>query len=196
LAGAQGAGYLSGMRALSRALWFLWCPLVALSGCANPELGGETGSEDPKAPGEVLGFYALSGKLTDDSCGAESLNAPGEWSFEVKLSRDRGTLYWLNGREGIVGEIDAAGSFSFETHVDKTLAERRGAAKGCTMRRSDIASGALSNAGEAVSMKLSYAFEAIADSDCTEFTTGTDGQPVALPCSMTYTLSGSRVSAE
>jgi hypothetical protein len=185
------------MRALSRALWLLWCPLIGLGGCANPgELGGETGNEDPRAPGEVLGFYALSGKLTQDDCGAESLNAPAEWSFEVKLSRDRGTLYWLNGREGIVGEIDDAGSFSFETHVDQTLAERRGAAKGCTMRRSDIAAGALSSGDNALSMKLSYAFEAIADSDCTEFTTGTDGQPVTLPCAMTYTLKGVRLSAE
>src|SRR5688500_2817090 len=112
------------MRALSRALWLLSCQLVWLGGCANP---GELGSEDPKAPGEPLGLYALSGKLTADDCGAESLHAPSEWSFEVKLSRDRGTLYWLNGREAIVGQIDDAGTFELETHLDLRLAEQRGA---------------------------------------------------------------------
>ncbi len=181
------------MRAFSRALWFLWCPLLALGGCANP---GELGSEDPKAPGEVLGFYALSGKLTDDSCGAESLNAPDEWSFEVKLSRDRSTLYWLNGREAIVGQIDDAGSFGFETHLDLELAEQHGAAKGCTVRRSDAAAGALSEGDAALSVKLSYGYEALSDSDCAEFATGTDGLPLALPCSMTYTLAGARVSTQ
>jgi len=180
------------MRALSRALLLLSCALAA-SGCANP---AELGSEDPKAPGEVLGLYTLSGRLTEDDCGAESLNAPPEWSFEVKLSRERSTLYWLNGREAIVGEIDDAGSFSFETHLDLKLAEARGAAKGCTVRRSDGAVGSLTSSDDALSVKLSYGYAATTGSDCSEFATGTDGMPQALPCSMTYTLAGARVSAE
>jgi hypothetical protein len=113
-----------------------------LGGCVAP--GGELGDENPKAPGEVLGLYAVAGTLGDDTCGAESLSAPSEWSFEVKLSRDGSTLYWLNGREAIVGEIDKSGGFSFETHLSQTVAERRGAAKGCTIVRRDRARGSLS----------------------------------------------------
>lgn len=181
------------MRALTRALRLLSLALIGASGCANP---GELGDEDPKAPGEVLGFYTLSGKLSDDSCGAESLNAPSEWSFEVKLSRDGSTLYWLNGREGIVGTIDKSGSFEFATHLDLPLAEARGAVKGCTIVRTDSAAGALASSAESLDMKLTYAYRAKADSDCSEFTTGTDGMPQVLPCSLTYTLGGQRVAAE
>lgn len=152
----------------------------------------QTESQDPKAPGEALGFFAVDGKLADDSCGAESLSAPAEWSFEVKLSRDGSTLYWLNGREAIVGEIDASGSFAFETHLDLPLVRRRGAAKGCTIVRRDSANGALRDA--AFSAQLSYAYQATADSDCTELTTGVDGMPEALPCKLTYSLSGARVA--
>jgi hypothetical protein len=186
------------MRAFSRAFWLLSCQLGCLGGCANP---GELGSEDPKAPGQPLGLYALSGELTADDCGAESLNAPSEWSFEVRLSRDRSTLYWLNGREAIIGQIDDDGSFEFETHLDLRLAEQRGAAKGCTVRRSDAAAGTLTQADHALSMKLSYGYAATTGSDCSELVgiaapTNHEGAPQALPCSMTYTLAGTRLAVE
>jgi hypothetical protein len=186
------------MRAFTRDFGRLSFALVAtltLSACVNAG-DSELGHEDPKAPGEVLGFYTLSGKLSDDSCGAESLNAPSEWSFEVKLSRDGSTLYWLNGREGIVGTIDKAGSFSFATHLDLPLAQARGSVIGCTIVRTDSAAGELASSEESLSMKLTYGYTAKAGSDCAEFTTGTDGMPQVLPCAMTYTLHGERVASE
>jgi hypothetical protein len=176
-----------GMRAPTRAFRVLFVCALTSSGCM--QLGEQTTeNQDPKAPGEVLGFFAVDGKLADDSCGAESLNAPGEWSFEVKLSRDGSTLYWLNGREAIVGEIDKAGGFAFETHLDLPLVQRRGAAKGCTIVRRDSASGTLRDA--AFSAQLSYAYQATSDSDCSEFASGTDGMPEALPCKLGYSLRG------
>lgn len=154
------------------------------------ELGQETEQQDPKSPGEVLGFFSVDGTLQDDSCGAQSLNAPENWSFDVKLSREGSTLYWLNGREGIVGDIDDGGAFSFETHVDTKLAERRGAAKGCTIVRRDLASGSLK--GSALRGELTYAYSQTSDSDCSEHVTGTDGTPFGLPCSLTYSLTGAK----
>jgi hypothetical protein len=150
----------------------------------------QTEHQDPKAPGEVLGFFSVDGTLQDDSCGAESLNAPEKWSFDLKLSRDGTTLYWLNGREGIVGDIDSKGAFSFETHIDNKLAERHGAAKGCTIVRRDLASGSL--AESTLRGKLTYAYSATSDSDCSEFTTGVAGMPLALPCSLSYSLRGTK----
>jgi hypothetical protein len=179
------------MRAATRAFAVLLVGAVACSGCI--QLGDQaTENQDPKSPGEVLGFFAVDGKLSDDSCGAESLSAPAEWSFEVKLSRDGSTLYWLNGREAIVGEIDKAGSFAFETHLDLPLVKARGAAKGCTIVRRDSASGALDDS--AFEGKLSYSYQEASGSDCSELTTGTDGMPEALPCKLTYSLSAVRVS--
>jgi len=153
---------------------------------------GETEHQDPKAPGEVLGFFAIDGKLSEDSCGAESLSAPDKWSFEVKLSRDGSTLYWLNGREAIVGDIDKTGGFSFETHIDLPLSEPHGAAKGCTIVRRDSASGSLDDS--ALNAKLTYQYAATTTSDCSEFTTGSAGMPEALPCKLSYKLSGARIA--
>ena len=176
------------MRIPTRAFRVLFVCALASTGCM--ELGQQTEQQDPKAPGEVLGFFAVDGTLQDDSCGAESLNAPEKWSFDLKLSRDGSTLYWLNGREGIVGDIDDSGAFSFETHLDTVLAQRRGAAKGCTIVRRDLASGSLK--GSALSGKLTYAYAQTKDSDCSEFATGVDGAPLTLPCSLSYSLKGAR----
>jgi hypothetical protein len=156
----------------------------------------ELGDEDPKEPGEALGFFSVDGKLTEDTCGAESLRAPEKWSFEVKLSRDGGAFYWLNGREAIVGEIDDAGRFGFQTHIDVKVAERRGAFKGCVMVRSDTASGALKKSDAELSGELSYAYGEKRGTDCSEFQTGADGMPSLLPCALTYSLTGKRVSDE
>jgi len=91
---------------------------------------------------------------------AESLSAPAKWDFQVKLSREGSTLYWLNGREAIVGDIDKSGRFAFETHLDVPLADTHGAAKGCTIVRSDSASGALDNAESSFKGALTYAYAA------------------------------------
>jgi hypothetical protein len=180
------------MRAFTRALCFLFLAPCCACGCVQP--GEQTqDNQDPHQPGEIIGFFSVTGKLSNDSCGAASLSAPDKWSFQVKLSREGNTLYWLNGREAIVGDIDKSGSFAFETHIDVPLAPKHGAAKGCTMVRRDSASGTLESSASSLNGKLSYGYEATTDSDCSEFTTGTAGQPIALPCSLTYTLNGARV---
>ncbi len=57
------------------------------------------------------------------------------------------------------------------------------------MRR-DLASGALTSSSSVLSGKLTYAYDQTSDSECAEFVTGTSGAPLALPCKMTYALSG------
>jgi hypothetical protein len=179
------------MRASTRACSVLFA--LALNGCVAP--GEQTlDDQDPHRPGDELGDFAVTGKLGDDSCGADSLNAPSTWTFQVKLSREGTTLYWLNGREAILGDIDDSGHFAFETHLDLPLAEKHGAAKGCTIVRRDSASGSLASSSESLSGKLTYAYDATSDSDCTEFITGTSGAPLLLPCQMTYALRGNRIA--
>lgn len=178
------------MRASTRACCVLFA--FALSGCVAPG-EQELDDQDPHQPGDALGAFAITGKLGDDSCGADSLNAPSTWNFQVKLSREGSTLYWLNGREAIVGDIDKSGQFAFETHLDLPLAPKRGAAKGCTIVRRDVASGTLASSSASLSGKLSYAYDATSDSECAEFVTGTNGAPLVLPCQMTYALRGERM---
>lgn len=179
------------MRALTRAR-LLFC-LVAAVGSGCMQVGEqELDSQDPHEPGKAIGSFAVVGKLKDDSCGAENLSAPAKWSFDLKLSRQGTTLYWLNGREAIVGEIDASGRFGFETRVEVTLAEKRGAVKGCVMVRRDSANGTLTSSDEQLSGELTYAYDARSDSDCTEYALGAEGQPLGLPCTLSYSLSGER----
>jgi hypothetical protein len=180
------------MRALTRARSLLFLTCAFATGCVDP--GDQAlDDQDPHQPGDALGVYSVTGKLSDDSCGAESLNAPEKWSFQVKLSREGSTLYWLNGREAIVGDIDRSGRFGFETHIDVPLAEKRGAVPGCTMVRRDVASGTLSDSSSTWSAKLSYVYEEKAGSDCSAFAIGTDGLPLALPCKLSYRLDGERL---
>lgn len=179
------------MRAFTRARCVLFA--LALSGCVAPG-EQELDDQDPHQPGDALGDFAVTGKLGDDSCGADSLNAPSTWKFQVKLSREGSTLYWLNGREAIVGDIDKSGSFAFETQLDLPLVPKRGAAKGCTIVRRDFASGTLANSSASLSGKLSYAYDATSDSDCAELATGESGVPLLLPCQMTYALRGERIA--
>jgi hypothetical protein len=181
------------MRAFTRALWLLFFASSLACACVDP--GAQAlDDQDPHQPGDALGFYSVTGKLSDDSCGADSLNAPESWTFQVKLSRQGSTLYWLNGREAIVGDIDKSGRFGFESHIDVKLSEKRGAAPGCTLVRRDVASGTLSESMATLSGKLSYGYDATAASDCSAFAIGTDGLPLALPCKLSYRLEGDRVS--
>ena len=180
------------MRAVTRARSFLFVVAFAACGCVAPG-EQELDDQDPHQPGDELGSFAMTGKLGADDCGADALNAPQTWSFQVKLSRKGSTLYWLNGREAIVGDIDKSGHFAFETHLDVPLAAKHGAAKGCTIVRRDLASGTLASSSDALTGKLTYAYVAASDSDCSEFITGTNGSPVALPCSMTYALTGALI---
>lgn len=183
------------MRVSARARCFLFSAACAASGCMQAGEQDEANEDqDPRQPGDALGAFAVTGKLGDDSCGADSLNAPQTWSFQVKLSRAGSTLYWLNGREAIVGDIDKGGRFAFETHLDLPLAEKRGAAKGCTIVRRDSASGTLASSSDALEAKLTYAYDATPDSECSEFVTGTSGAPLALPCQMTYALTGALIT--
>jgi hypothetical protein len=177
------------MRASTRALSLLFLSLPL--GCVAPG-EQELEDQDPREPGDAIGSFAVVGKLTDDTCGADNLSAPAKWSFDLKLSRRDDTLYWLNGREAIVGEIDARGRFAFETRLEVPLAEQKGARKPCVMVRTDSASGTLTSGEEELRGELSYGYSVAQGSDCSEYALGAEGQPLTLPCSLTYSLSGSR----
>ncbi|HEX3852604.1 MAG TPA: hypothetical protein VHW01_16665, partial [Polyangiaceae bacterium] len=64
--------------------------------------GGCVGhGQDAHEPGDRLGTYHVSGALMNDSCQAAVLGDTPNWAFDVKLSRQDDTLYWLNGEEAI-----------------------------------------------------------------------------------------------
>lgn len=170
----------------------MWLALP-LAGCLNFRK-----VDDAKAPGDLLGTYEVQGKLEDSTCGQGALGADDTWGFEVKLSRFENDLYWLNGRETIVGDIGKDGrTFSFQSAVEATIAEPGRGKPGCAVHRTDDASGRLSDTGadvESFEGTLGYTYQAVSGSDCSDWV-GTTGAVSVLPCKITYSILGER-SAE
>jgi len=173
----------------ARALAF--CALVVAAACAPYDA-----ERDSKIPGHPLGTYTVNGELKADSCGAQLLGAPNPWSFQVKLSRFERDLYWLNGREAIVGDIDAdAATFHFKTRLDVPLTPAAKGKAACVVSRYDQSDGKLGSVGDEVASfvaTLTFKYEAKQGSECLEII-GIPGGVQQLPCAMSYALSAARL---
>lgn len=163
---------------------------LSLGGCLNFRK-----VDDAKAPGDLLGVYQVEGQLSDSSCGEGALGAADSWSFEVKLSRFENDIYWLNGKETIVGDIASDGqSFTIVSSVEVEVTPPGRGAKGCRVVRKDTAKGRLSDAGsdvESFDGSLSFRYEVKVGSDCGDWI-GSAGAVSTLPCGMTYELAAER----
>jgi hypothetical protein len=155
--------------------------------------------DDAKEPGDALGTFDVSAEREEATCGDGAFGSPESWRFQVKLSRFEHDLYWLNGREAIVGSIGKDGrSFSFDTRVDVDIPVEEGGDPECRIRREDSASGKLSDDGvdvETFEGDLSFRYSIIEDSTCESFLV-TPGAPARLPCRITYTMSASRMPGD
>lgn len=153
--------------------------------------------EDAHEPGERLGTFHLTGELQSDTCQAPVLGVTPDWQFDVKLSRDGDTLYWLNGQEAIAGALQADGkAFSFESGVDVTLLAARANRPGCVIERRDTASGKLDSAGSdvrAFELRMDFAYAPKPGAECAAALDGEVGF-AALPCRVGYTLSAVRTA--
>lgn len=164
-------------------------------GCANYDP-----DHDSKIPGDPLGSYSVQGVIKQDTCDADLLGAPDPWKFALKLSKFEQDLYWLNGREAIVGSLDASGkTFTFDTHIVVELgkdADSNSPAT-CQVTRRDRANGSLSFSDDEVTSfvgTLSYHYEAKAGSDCPQIL-GVPGGVATLPCDLGYDIQGTRTGS-
>jgi hypothetical protein len=167
--------------------------------CAIPFLcAGCVGhGQDAHEPGDRLGTFHASGNLTSDTCQAPLLGVTSQWQFDVKLSREADTLYWLNGEEAIPGTIASDGTnFDFQSGVDVTLQAAQGAQPGCIILRSDTANGVLSSSTTDVSsftIDMSFGYAAETGTECAGWV-GVQGGFTALPCAVSYSLTGERTA--
>jgi hypothetical protein len=170
------------------------CLGLCLVGCLNFRK-----VEDAKAPGDMLGVYHVDGKLGDTSCGDGALGSTADWKFDVKLSRMDSDIYWLNGRETIVGDIaDDGRTFSILSEVEVKVSDPGRGKLGCTVMRHDDAEGRLSDTGKDVASfagTLSFRYEAESGSDCSEWI-GSQGAVDTLPCALRYDIDGERATAK
>jgi hypothetical protein len=153
--------------------------------------------QDAHEPGDRLGTFHATGTLTSDTCQAALLGVTSSWAFDVKLSRQADTLYWLNGEEAIPGSIANDGiTFDFESGVEVSLQAAQGAQPGCTMTRSDAANGVLASSSTDVpsfTLNMAFTYAAEAGSQCAGWV-GVQGGFAALPCTVRYSLSAQRTA--
>ncbi len=172
------------------ALLFLFAQVLS-AGCVGH-------AQDAHEPGDRLGTYHATGKLVSDSCQAAVLGVSSDWQFDVKLSRESHTLYWLNGQEAIPGTIANDGvSFGFQSGVEVTLQAAPGTRPVCVIARTDSAHVALSSSSAtdvprfAADMSFGYAVQK--GSECAGFV-GVEGGFMALPCQVSYALTAKRTA--
>jgi hypothetical protein len=148
--------------------------------------------KDPYNPGTAIGTFHVTSTLTSSSCGA----APNPWEFDVKLSSDHNTLYWIQGGVPVSGTLDATSHVSMSATAQQTIyqANPQQNLGACTLTRSD--SMALAVTGTPITAftgTLSYTFAPTSDSDCSQ-AVGPDAY-ATLPCTVSYTLSGAETTA-
>jgi hypothetical protein len=153
--------------------------------------------QDAHEPGDRLGTFHVTSALKRDTCQAALLGVTNDWQFDVKLSRQADTLYWLNGEEAIPGAIAKDGtSFSFESGVEVPLAAAQGARPGCVITRADSASGALGSSTTDVpsfQVELGFGYAVKPGSECSGWV-GVQGGFASLPCTVSYSGSAKRTA--
>lgn len=180
-----------------------WLPALAVSLAALPVLavGGAGGvgctGKDPYNPGTPLGTYHVIGKLLANECGAAGATdgVPATWEFDVRLSRDRSTLYWVQGGLPVQGQLDAhahAKLTSTGTQKIHDANPKQGIAY-CGITRVDALDITMTS-DEAFSGTLEYDFSASDGSDCSDQVASAGGSFAALPCATRYDLSANRTA--
>lgn len=183
--------------------------LLVLTGCVAVE-----------PPGELVGAYAVTGTLLENTCG-EGLPAVDPMTFEVELREDEGLGYWLVAPPARLGHLSASGEFSFEVErsytvtggrppeitietdpelaLDPERVEREQMPTDCTLVVSELVEGAVARdpaasdtdpSEPALVGRNEIAVRATAASRCAALLVAAGGPWEALPCHVLYDLEG------
>jgi len=152
--------------------------------------------KNPYDPGEAVGTFHVTAKLTQSTCG----QPPNPWEFDVRVNREGSTLYWIQGAYPIAGEVDAKAHTTLKasvTEVARAADERRKLAA-CSIARTDVldmvlADGDAKPAIDPANVKsfagmMSYTFSPTEGSTCDDQLTQAGGGYDALPCVVQYQL--------
>ena len=151
--------------------------------------------KDPYNPGMPLGTFHVVGKLQSNSCGG---TAPDPWEFDVKLSRDKATLYWIQGGVPVQGTLDTKAHTTMISQGTTVVRDVDAALGKCALTRSDLLDTTLTtdpsdpNGASAFVGTLAYTFGQTDDSDCSDQLTMAGGGFDALPCTARYSITGTR----
>jgi hypothetical protein len=171
---------------------------VALAGVlvALPSLTACTG-KDITNPGESLGTFAVDAHRLTATCG-EAQTPPDPWRFEVKLSQEGRTLFWVQNRVPVSGTLDGTNHAQMKTSDTRVLREPTKTQPECVVRRDDQLDAQLdATSSEATATKLDvkrfsgtlrYLFTPETGSDCLDQISPATFE--TLPCEVSFQLDG------
>jgi hypothetical protein len=155
---------------------------------------------DPYAPGTQLGTFHVKAELVTNGCGA-TLAPPNPWEFDVKLGRDPGKLYWIQGDVPVSGTLAPNAHATLTASTSQTVSGGDAGGPTCVLARNDAVTAILftdpTNASEVSGFTgtLTYAFsEAAGSTGCATQLEDNGGALAALPCSLEYAMSGTRTA--
>ena len=132
----------------------------------------------------------MTGKLASNACVAPG-GAPDPWEFDVKLSRDGSTLYWIQGGLPVQGTLDASHHTTMSSTASNqvTAPDPKNNVSGCSMQRDDALDVTLTaDPPTGFAGTLGYTFSATDGSDCSGQLAVAGGGWTNLPCQLSYTL--------
>jgi hypothetical protein len=150
-------------------------------------------------PGTSLGTYNVTGTLETNTCGA-GLGAPNPWTFTAQMSEDGTTLYWE-----IAGGGELSNTMSSSTQVSITSVETAnvdgsdaGVEGPCNLQNTTalVLTLAASTPPSTFTGTLTYTFVAAtgvsSTTDCTDQLSTSGGPYDTLPCTASFSLTGTR----
>lgn len=150
--------------------------------------------KDPYNPGTPLGNFQVDGKLKANACG-DSLGAPKDWQFAVKLSEDPHVLYWVQGGLPVQGTLDAQSHATMKSTSSQVVHDVDSGAAYCAIDRDDALDITLAPDQTSFTATLTYTFHMGDGSACDDQLAASGGPYATLPCSVTYALTGQKSAA-
>jgi hypothetical protein len=150
-------------------------------------------------PGTPLGTYNVTGTLDTNTCGA-GLGAPSPWAFTAQMSEDGTTLYWESS-----GESELSSTMSSATQVSITSVETAnvdgtdaGVQGPCDLQSTTALDLTLSAGAHPATFTgtVTYSFATAtgvsSTTNCTDQLSASGGSYDTLPCTVSYSLAGTR----
>jgi hypothetical protein len=171
-------------------------PLSTLATCAAVALA--LGCTAPTAlPGTSLGTYNVTGTLETNTCGS-GLGAPNPWTFTAQMSEDGSVLYWeMSGGSELNSPMTSATQVSITSVVTANVDGTDAGVEGpCDLQNTTVIDLTLSSGSPPTSFTgtITYTFVAATGvstaTDCTDQLSASGGSYDTLPCTASYTLTG------
>jgi hypothetical protein len=156
--------------------------MLALSACFGKDIHN---------PGTPIGTFHVDGTLKSNACG-DSLGAPADWQFDVKLSEDPHILYWVQGGMPVQGTLDASSHATMQSQSSQVMHGADGGTPYCAIMRSDTLDVTLAQDLATFTATLTYTFDVGDGSVCDDQMAQSGGPYATLPCAVTYALTGTK----